>query len=97
MTLVFARSPWLPSPEHVIEVPVRCLISTKFRPIKVDLVTPLCPLPEELLKPHSSTEGERQRRAFRVALRSAVENHLGVRVSDVENDRIEWEIGDGMQ
>ena len=96
VTVVYAPQPWLPSREHLLEVPVRCLVSHLDGGFRLDLATPLCPLPAELVKPVApgNTKGGKLRQGFRLALMSAVERHLGYEVRLGSNDRIDWGHGE---
>ena len=89
VTVLYAPSPWLPSPEELVKIPVDCMLSkTLSAVIQVDSARPLCPLPEML--PESPRKGPTLRQAFRQALRLALELHLGKRVRPVPDDRIDW-------
>jgi len=84
VTVSYAPSPWLPSREPIVDVPVECVLSKVLeRPdkLKLDLATPLVQLPDLTAA---------SRLSFRAALQSALETELGEDVIMPANDRIEW-------
>ena len=97
VTVLYAPSPWLLSRGELVELPVQCLVSNGYQGIRVDLARPLCSLPADLLQPVSLLKGSKVsklRSAFKLALQSAMEKHLGCAVR-LSHDRIDWGGGDG--
>ena len=91
VTVLYTPSPWLASMKELVEVPVRCVVSKAhgnaiIAAKRVDLATPQHQLPT------SAVAGE-SRHHFRNALRTALEDHLGCKVTRIPYDRIDW--GDG--
>ena len=88
----FTPSRWLDSLEQLVEVSVRCVVSRNDRTkaVRIDLASALCPLPREFSTPKLEGGVKNLRWAFREALRSAVERHLGRPVSQVAWDRVDW-------
>ena len=92
VTLRHAPSLWLTHQDDLLDMPISCVVSKTDSTLKVDLARPLHPLPADMILFCNSYRRQHLRRAFRVALRAAIEGHLGEPVSPIPEDRIEWEV-----